>query len=77
MIIALCRRLQRGKQRIWYHPLGDRGLFTARAGVSAPQIAVLARKQIGYAAPAVTAIIINARINKMRTEKGKTIEETV
>ena len=57
-----CQSLQRGKQPVTYHPSGGRALFIATAEVNAKLVSVPARKPDDYAAHAVIAITVNARI---------------
>ena len=55
---------QRERQLVLFRQLGDRELFTATVGEAAQQMAVHARKRVGYAARIATGI---ARLAKIHT----------
>jgi hypothetical protein len=61
-------RSQRERQLVLFCQLGDRELYTATAGEAAQQMAVHARKRVGYAARVATGI---ARIAKIHTKNSE------
>ena len=61
-------RSQRERQLVLFRQLGDRELYTATAGEAAQQMAVHARKRVGYAACVATGI---ARIAKIHTKNSE------
>ena len=61
-------RSQRERQLVLIRQLGDRDLYTATAGEAAQQMAVHARKRVGYAARVATGI---ARIAIIHTKNSE------